>query len=102
MSLERSEFVDGVAARSLSEISEVDAVRIGGDIISSARRLIALLRSVGDCQWLHHPPVIAEAIRRYDELWMPLISDLTVGLKPPMILPPLDVEWVWFCHCLNP
>ncbi|XP_024005248.1 glycine-rich domain-containing protein 1 isoform X2 [Eutrema salsugineum] len=102
MSLGRSEFADGVAARSLSEISEVDAVRIGADIVSAARRLISLLRSVGDCQWLHHPPVIAEAIRRYDELWMPLISDLTVGSKPPMILPPLDVEWVWFCHSLNP
>lgn len=33
---------------------------------------------------------------------MPLISDLTVGSKPPIILPPLDVEWVWFCHSLNP
>lgn len=34
---------------------------------------------------------------------MPLISDLTVvGASPPMILPPLDVEWVWFCHTLNP
>ncbi|XP_023643909.1 uncharacterized protein LOC17894200 isoform X2 [Capsella rubella] len=102
MSLGRSEFADGVAARSLSEISEVDAVRIGADIVSAARRLIALLRSVGDCQWLHHPPVISEAIRRYDELWMPLVSDLTVGLKPPMILPPIDIEWVWFCHTLNP
>ncbi|VVA94000.1 unnamed protein product [Arabis nemorensis] len=98
----RSELADDVAARSLSEISEVDAVRIGADIVSAARRLIALLRSVGDCQWLHHPPVISEAIRRYDELWMPLISDLTVGSKPPIILPPLDVEWVWFCHSLNP
>lgn len=40
---------------------------------------------------------------RYEELWMPLISDLTVaGASPPMILPPLDVEWVWFCHTLNP
>ncbi|CAH2046894.1 unnamed protein product [Thlaspi arvense] len=102
MSLGRSEFANGVAARSLSEISEVDAVRIGTDIVSAARRVIALLSSVGDSQWLHHPSVIAEAIRRYDELWMPLISDLTVGLKPPIILPPLDVEWVWFCHCLNP
>ncbi|KFK35517.1 hypothetical protein AALP_AA4G001400 [Arabis alpina] len=97
----RSELGDDVAARSLSEISEVDAIRIGADIVSGARRLIALLRSVGDCQWLHHPPVISEAIRRYDELWMPLISDLTVGSKPPIILPPLDVEWVWFCHSLN-
>ncbi|KAL0836354.1 hypothetical protein Bca101_088243 [Brassica carinata] len=102
MSLGRSEFADGVAARSLSEISELDAVRIGTDIVSAARRLIVLLRSIGDCQWLHHPPVISEAIRRYDELWMPLISDLTVGSKPPIILPPLDVEWVWFCHSLNP
>ena len=39
---------------------------------------------------------------RYDELWMPLISDLTVvGSTTPMVLPPLDVEWVWFCHTLN-
>ncbi|KAF8100596.1 hypothetical protein N665_0220s0001 [Sinapis alba] len=102
MSLGRSEFADGVAARSLSEISELDAVRIGTDIVSASRRLIVLLRSIGDSHWLHHPPVISEAIRRYDELWMPLISDLTVGSKPLIILPPLDVEWVWFCHSLNP
>lgn len=42
-------------------------------------------------------------ICRYDQLWMPMISDLTPESgKPPMILPPLDVEWVWFCHTLNP
>lgn len=35
-------------------------------------------------------------------LWMPLISDLTVGITPPVVLPPLDIEWVWYCHCLNP
>lgn len=39
---------------------------------------------------------------RYDQLWMPLIADLTTGSKPPMILPPLDIEWVWFCHTINP
>lgn len=35
---------------------------------------------------------------------MPLISDLTVGpnQRPPMILPPFDIEWVWYCHTLNP
>ncbi|KAI7985883.1 Hydroxyproline O-arabinosyltransferase 1 [Camellia lanceoleosa] len=42
----------------------------------------------------------------YDELWMPLISDLTVGSTsthhPPMILPPIDIQWVWFCHTFNP
>lgn len=33
---------------------------------------------------------------------MPLISDLMVGSTPPMVLPPFDIEWVWFCHTLNP
>ncbi|KAB1202097.1 hypothetical protein CJ030_MR8G018190 [Morella rubra] len=39
----------------------------------------------------------------HDELWMPLVSDLTVAVStPPMVLPPLDIKWVWFCHTLNP
>ncbi|CAN8253851.1 unnamed protein product [Cochlearia groenlandica] len=93
--------VTAAAARSLSEISEIDSIRIGFDLVSAAKRVIALLRSVKECQWLHQKHVIDEAIRRYDNLWMPLISDLTVNKKPPMILPPLDIEWVWFCHSLN-
>ncbi|KAI7991936.1 Transmembrane emp24 domain-containing protein p24beta2 [Camellia lanceoleosa] len=36
--------------------------------------------------------------RKYDELWMPLISDLTVGSTsthhPLMILPPIDIQWM--------
>lgn len=43
-----------------------------------------------------------DRICRYDELWMPLICDLTVGSTPARILPPFDIEWVWFCHTLNP
>lgn len=41
-------------------------------------------------------------LRRYEELWMPLISDCTVGSKVHTLLPPIDVEWIWFCHTLNP
>ena len=33
---------------------------------------------------------------------MPLISDLTEGSTTPVILPPFDVQWVWYCHTLNP
>ena len=41
---------------------------------------------------------------RYEDLWMPLIADLTVGQnhRPPMILPPFDIEWIWYCHTLKP
>ncbi|WCJ26911.1 hypothetical protein M5689_008692 [Euphorbia peplus] len=91
------------AARTLSEISEVNStVHLSLDLVSAAKRNIRFLRAVGDSQWLHEKSAVVEAIRRYDELWMPLISDLTVGSCAPMVLPPFDVEWIWFCHTLNP
>ncbi|XP_022136063.1 uncharacterized protein LOC111007846 isoform X4 [Momordica charantia] len=92
-----------VSARSLGDMSELETARIGVDLISAARRNLGFLRTTAESHWLHREPTLNEAIRRYEELWMPLISDLTVvGASPPMILPPLDVEWVWFCHTLNP
>ncbi|KAJ7973314.1 Glycine-rich domain-containing protein-like [Quillaja saponaria] len=89
--------------RSLTETSEIDKIRLGLDLVSAARRIVGFLRTVAESQWLHLKPIVVEAIRRYDQLWMPLISDLTVvGSTPPVVLPPIDVEWVWFCHTLNP
>ncbi|KAG4135580.1 hypothetical protein ERO13_D08G224700v2 [Gossypium hirsutum] len=89
--------------RCLSDISEMDTVHLSVDLVSAARRTVGFLRSVNECQWLHQRPTIIEAIRRYDKVWMPLISNLTVvGSTPPLVLPPFDVEWVWFCHTLNP
>ncbi|KAK4852177.1 hypothetical protein QYF36_021662 [Acer negundo] len=98
-----TEISDNLKTRTLSEISEVGTIRISVDLVSAARRNIGFLRVVNESQWLHEESNILEAIRRYDELWMPLICDLTaVGSMPPMVLPPFDVEWVWFCHTLNP
>ncbi|KAK6121111.1 hypothetical protein DH2020_045137 [Rehmannia glutinosa] len=88
--------------RSLSEISEEGILRFSVDLVAASRRNLGFLRLVFDSHWLHQKSTVLEAIRRYDELWMPLIADLTTGSKPPMILPPLDVEWVWYCHTLNP
>ncbi|XP_034930199.1 uncharacterized protein [Populus alba] len=93
---------DVLSTRSLSEISEVETVRLSVDLVSASRKNLGLLRTVSESPWLHERATILEAIRRYDELWMPLISDMMEGSSPPMVLPPLDVEWVWFCHTLNP
>ncbi|GAB4835779.1 hypothetical protein Ancab_000689 [Ancistrocladus abbreviatus] len=84
------------------EESAVAAIAISVDLVAAARRNISFLRNVEDADWLHQTPTLLEAIRRYDEVWMPLISDLTVDSRPPMLVPPLDIEWVWFCHSLNP
>ncbi|XP_076958217.1 glycine-rich domain-containing protein 2-like [Bidens hawaiensis] len=89
--------------RTLSELSDDEPIRLSLDLVAAARQNIVFLRDVAESHWLHHTHVLIEAVRRYDQLWMPMISDLTPESgKPPMILPPLDVEWVWFCHTLNP
>ncbi|XP_076903067.1 glycine-rich domain-containing protein 1-like [Bidens hawaiensis] len=91
------------STRTLSELSDDEPIRLSLDLVAAARQNIVFLRDVAESHWLHHTHVLVEALRRYDELWMPMISDLTPESgKPPMILPPLDVEWVWFCHTLNP
>lgn len=48
-------------------------------------------------------------MNRYQNLWLPLVADslkfdslLNFDSKGKILLPPLDVQWVWHCHCLNP
>ena len=59
-----SEISVNISGRSLSEISEVEAIRVGVDLVSAARRNIGFLRSVAEAQWLHEKATVVEAIRR--------------------------------------
>ncbi|PIA61273.1 hypothetical protein AQUCO_00300659v1 [Aquilegia coerulea] len=87
----------------VSDISDEKAVfQVSIDLVAAARRHLAFLRTAAEFHWLDNNSSLCQAIRRYDELWMPLISDLTVRKTPPILLPPLDVQWVWHCHTLNP
>ncbi|KAJ4968808.1 hypothetical protein NE237_015509 [Protea cynaroides] len=94
---------DDASIRSLSDIPDDAAgIRFSIDLVSAARKHLSFLRTVADSPWLHQSNTTLLSIRRYDELWMPFVADLMVGLKPPMLLPPLDIQWVWHCHSLNP
>ncbi|XP_009405435.1 glycine-rich domain-containing protein 2 [Musa acuminata AAA Group] len=99
------------ATRSLHESSSRcdsghgGATRLSVDLVTAARRHVSFLRSFATSPVLHHAPTVARAIRRYDQLWMPLIAELAQAAPPsapPMLLPPPDVHWVWYCHCLDP
>uniref|UniRef100_A0A1D1Z4F1 GRPD C-terminal domain-containing protein n=1 Tax=Anthurium amnicola TaxID=1678845 RepID=A0A1D1Z4F1_9ARAE len=91
------------AANGGGHIPDQAKVRITVDLVTAARRHLAFLNSLSDSTFLHHAPTILRSIRRYGELWMPLVSDLSKGSSAaPMVLPPLDVRWVWHCHCLTP
>ncbi|XP_042518846.1 uncharacterized protein LOC122092680 [Macadamia integrifolia] len=95
---------DDASIRSLSELPDDEAsIRFSIDLVGAARRHLSFLSIVAESPWLHHSNTTLFSIRRYEELWMPFIADLTVGsTKPQMLLPPLDIQWVWHCHSLNP
>ena len=43
--------------------------------------------------------VLREAIQRYENVWLPLLANNGNGSNP-LLVPPIDVEWVWHCHML--
>ncbi|KAG1326272.1 glycine-rich domain-containing protein 1 [Cocos nucifera] len=75
------------------------------DLVTAGRWHLSFLRSFAGSPLLDNRTAIALSIRRYEELWMPLIADLSKAAAPsdaPMLLPPADVHWIWHCHCLHP
>ncbi|XP_068660811.1 glycine-rich domain-containing protein 1 [Aristolochia californica] len=94
---------DDTISRKLSVVLNQGVIRISLDLVAAARRHLSFLRKIADSPWLHDAFTVLQAVRRYDEFWMPLISDISKGAsKSSMLVPPIDVQWVWHCHCLNP
>ncbi|CAK9255445.1 unnamed protein product [Sphagnum jensenii] len=81
----------------LEELKCAQRVSISVDLVLAAKRELGFLRTIESLPFLHGGPAIYRAIRRYQEFWMPLAQQLDL-----LLLPPLDVQWVWHCHCLNP
>jgi hypothetical protein len=51
-------------------------------------------------------PAAIESIRRYQDLWLPLVAASSAqgsnNSKPAILIPPPDIAWVWHCHRLAP
>ena len=57
------------------------------------KRFLRTIDSLGEV--LKNP---SESIRRYRDLWLPLVS----SSKERHLIPPADVAWLWHCHRLAP
>ena len=62
--LDGSEISPSTSSQSLGELPEIAAIPFGIDLVSAARRNIWFLRTVADSVWLHHTPIMVEAVRR--------------------------------------
>ncbi|XP_024365160.1 glycine-rich domain-containing protein 1 isoform X3 [Physcomitrium patens] len=84
-------------------------VEISVDLVFAAKRLLCFLRTIDSITSLHsYTPTVLRAIQRYRNCWMPLAaeagnSECKLGDKTgTALLPSVDVQWVWHCHCLSP
>ena len=54
------------------------------------------------CKLLLDPMVVANAVRRYETCWLPLVAAHAATRARSVLAPPLDVAWVWLVHALDP
>ncbi|KAF8673413.1 hypothetical protein HU200_048977 [Digitaria exilis] len=80
-----------------------EEVPVGADLVAAALRQLEFLAAVDRRRWLYEGPLLDRAIRRYKACWLPLLAKHTNApvVDGPLVVP-LDCEWIWHCHRLNP
>ncbi|CAL4982992.1 unnamed protein product [Urochloa decumbens] len=80
-----------------------EGVPVGADLVAAALRQLEFLAAVDRRRWLYEGPLLDRAIRRYKSCWLPLLAKHTQApvVDGPLVVP-LDCEWIWHCHRLNP
>lgn len=80
-----------------------EGVPVGADLVAAALRQLGFLAAVDRRRWLYEGPLLDRAIRRYKACWLPLLAKhtKTAVVDGPLVVP-LDCEWIWHCHRLNP
>ncbi|EEC68555.1 hypothetical protein OsI_36873 [Oryza sativa Indica Group] len=78
-------------------------VAVGADLVAAALRQLEFLAAVDRRRWLYEGPLLERAIHRYKTCWLPLLAKHTQAavVDGPLVVP-LDCEWIWHCHRLNP
>ncbi|CAN8283927.1 unnamed protein product [Cochlearia groenlandica] len=74
------------------------------DLISAAKQQIRFLGAVDRNRWLYEGHALDKAIYRYNAYWLPLLAKKSYdsSFSEGPLVPPLDCEWIWHCHRLNP
>lgn len=74
------------------------AFAFGVDLIAAAQGQLYFLKQINKQPLLSDAAVVKRALRRYEELWLPLKAEH----NDINLMPPLDIAWVWHCHMLSP
>ncbi|CAD5324677.1 unnamed protein product [Arabidopsis thaliana] len=70
----------------------------------TAKKHLLFLGAFDRNRCLYDGPALQRAILRYNAYWLPLLAQFieSSSICEGPLVPPLDCEWVWHCHMLNP
>ncbi|XVE83016.1 hypothetical protein DITRI_Ditri16bG0052600 [Diplodiscus trichospermus] len=82
---------------------EAQKIEISLDLVAAAKKQLEFLAAVDRNRWLYDGPTLQRAIYRYNACWLPLLAKYheEESSEGPLVVP-LDCEWIWHCHRLNP
>ncbi|XP_074308930.1 glycine-rich domain-containing protein 2-like [Silene latifolia] len=86
------------------EWAEAQAITFSVDLVEAAKKHLNFLAVVDRNRHLYEDHVLKRAIYRYNAFWLPLLAkhlENPVTEEEPLVVP-LDCEWIWHCHRLNP
>ncbi|KAG0478119.1 hypothetical protein HPP92_012838 [Vanilla planifolia] len=73
------------------------------DLVAAAKQQLEFLAAVDQRRYLYDGPLLERAVHRYKTCWLPLLARYTESGDPEgFLVVPLDCEWIWHCHRLNP
>lgn len=82
---------------------EAQKIVFSEDLVAAAEKQLQFLAAVDRRRFLYDGPLLERAIHRYKTYWLPLLARHTESGAPDgSLLVPLDCEWIWHCHRLNP
>ncbi|XP_050211883.1 glycine-rich domain-containing protein 1-like [Mercurialis annua] len=85
------------------EWAEAQRIAISVDFFAAAKQQLRFLAEVYKNPQLHDGPALDRAIHRYKYCWLPLLAKHVEGqVSEGAVVVPLDCEWIWHCHRLNP
>ncbi|KAI3500232.1 hypothetical protein L1887_36050 [Cichorium endivia] len=93
----------GMEMEQESEWNAAQNIFISEDLLSAAKLQLQFLAVVDRNRWLYENQTLQWAIFRYNAFWLPLLAKHSESniTKEPLVVP-LDCEWIWHCHRLNP
>ncbi|XP_024524999.1 glycine-rich domain-containing protein 1-like, partial [Selaginella moellendorffii] len=81
----------------LNEWRKAQEIAVSLDVVAAAKSQLEFLSLVHANFRLFESPVLERAIERYQYCCLPLLAN-----SSGTFVPPLDCNWIWHCHRLNP